>query len=82
MTVITVYSLFGDDFRMALFTKSVDNSFDVLTILCLFLFLIEIILFSLVNKGYFLSFYFWLDLVASVSLVTDIAFIMETITNT
>jgi hypothetical protein len=82
MTVITVYSLFGDDIRMAIFSKSFDNTFDVLTITCLVLFVCELIIFSLVNDGYFLSFYFWLDLIASCSLITDIALIMDTITDT
>lgn len=81
MTVITVYSLFGDDVRMALFTKSFDTMFDVMTIACLTLFVFEITIFSIVNEGYFMSFYFWLDLIASGSLVTDIALIMDTITD-
>jgi hypothetical protein len=40
-------------------------------------FSIEIILASIVKDDYFLGFYFWLDLVSTVSLITDIGWIMN-----
>ena len=80
MTCITVYSLFGDDIRNACFTKNSDTVFDSLTILCLVSFALEIIIFSVVNDGYFNSFYFWLDFVSTLSLISDINFLMETLT--
>lgn len=39
------------------------------------LFTIDLIFSSVAIKGYFLGFYFWLDLVATVSLLTDITWI-------
>jgi hypothetical protein len=81
MAFVTVYSLFADDVRMVSFPKSWDATFDGITILCLCLFSVEIILFSIVIDEYFLSFYFWLDIVSSISLITDIQFMMERVTD-
>jgi hypothetical protein len=66
---------------MVSFPKSWDATFDGITILCLCLFSVEIILFSIVIDEYFLSFYFWLDIVSSISLITDIQFMMERVTD-
>ena len=81
MAFVTVYSLFADDVRMVMFPKSLDPTFDVITITCLVLFTIEIVLFSITIDDYFISFYFWLDIVSSFSLITDIQFLMENLTD-
>jgi len=52
-----------------------DEIFMSLNSLSLLIFLIEIILSSLCLKGYFLQFYFWLDLIATLSLISDITWI-------
>lgn len=39
------------------------------------IFLIEIIMSSLAIKGYFFGFYFWLDSIATLSLISDISWI-------
>lgn len=82
MTVVTVYSLFGDDLRLLAFTKPVDDTFNILTSISLALFSIELILASVVKEDYFLGFYFWLDLVSTVSLITDISWIMNAMMGT
>jgi len=41
------------------------------------MFTIEIIVASISKEDYFLSFYFWLDLVSTISLITDIGWIMN-----
>ena len=46
------------------------------------LFIIEILLASIVKEGYFNSFYFWLDLVASLSLIFDITWFWDAILGT
>ena len=45
-------------------------------------FFIELILSSIAKENYFLGFYFWLDFVASVSLITDIGWIWNKIIGT
>ena len=41
----------------------------------LVIFSLEIIMSSIVVKGYFLGFYFWLDSIATISLISDITWI-------
>ena len=79
MTIITIYALFGDDFRVLLWPKSGDEVFYSLTCAALFFFTIEIIMASIAQKDYFLGFYFWLDTVSTLSLLTDIGWLMDAI---
>ena len=77
MTAITIYSLFGDDIRMLGFTKDADYTFYSLTSLSFGMFTIELIMACFCKDDYFMGFYFWLDLVSTLSLVTDIGWIMD-----
>lgn len=79
MTIVTIYALFADDFRLLLSPKSGDEVFWSLTVSAMFFFLLELVLASFAQKDYFLGFYFWLDLVATVSLLTDIGWIYDEI---
>ena len=71
MTIVTLFALFGDDIKLAFYTKEVDDTFDDITFACLVLFTLEITLNAISQEGYFNSFYFWLDLISTLSLVTD-----------
>lgn len=83
MMLVTLFVLFGDDLRLLSFPPSADSAFAVLNNLCFFLFLIELVLNSWAKsdfssgsifkvKGYMFSFFFWLDLLAVVSMIPDI----------
>jgi len=52
-----------------------DEVFMALNVISLVLFSLEIILSSISIKGYFFMFYFWLDLIATLSLISDITWI-------
>jgi len=80
MMVVTLYALFGDDFRLLLSPKSGDEVFWSLTVAAMFFFLVELVMASIAQKDYFLGFYFWLDLVATISLITDIGWIYNELT--
>jgi len=54
----------------------------MITFISMMFFLLELILSSIAKEGYFLGFYFWLDLVATVSLITDIGWIWDEIIGT
>jgi len=82
MTIITVYALLADDIRLILFEKESDYYFYWMNSFSLGLFLLELSLASLVTADYFIGFYFWLDLVATLSLVTDIAWVWDPIMGT
>jgi hypothetical protein len=77
MTIITIYSLFFDDIRALAFSPSADNVFFTITLFCMFCFLIEIVLASIAKDDYFLTFFFWLDLVSTLSMITDVGWVMN-----
>ena len=54
-----------------------DIAFTEMTIFCLIFFMLELILASIGNPDYLFGFFFWLDLVFSLSLITDIEPIMD-----
>jgi len=72
MMIVTLYSLFCDDIRLLFFENDADNNFMIITSVAMALFFIEIILASMGTNGYLNSFYFWLDLIATLSLIMDI----------
>lgn len=82
MTFLTIYALFGDDIRLCATDKSADDVFFTLTSVSLLFFTIEIILNSIAREDYFLGFFFWLDLISTISLITDIGWIWDEITGT
>ncbi len=75
MTTITLYALFGEDIRVLSTDKNGDHIFWILNIICMSVFFVEIILASIAKKGYFNSFFFYLDLISSISLIFDIGWI-------
>lgn len=54
-----------------------DNYFYGLTSFSFAMFSIELILACFAKDDYFLGFYFWLDLISTLSLITDIGWIMN-----
>mmetsp|Transcript_31950 Transcript_31950/g.56407 ORF Transcript_31950/g.56407 Transcript_31950/m.56407 type:complete len:1044 (-) Transcript_31950:87-3218(-) len=74
-TVLTVYALFGDDFRLAVTRKNTDILFDIVTILCILIFVTEIVCFSIGKEDYFLGFFFWLDVLSTATLVLDLTLV-------
>ena len=79
MTILTIYALFGDDLRLLAFAKSADETFYGISVVCLFFFLAEVIAASFAKENYWLGFFFWLDVVATVSLIPDIGWIWDPI---
>jgi len=75
MSFLTIYVLFIEDFRLLLIPKGIDSVFMFFNCIALALFSIDLVMSCLVLKGYFLGFYFWLDLVGTVSLISDITWI-------
>lgn len=77
MTIVTIYSLFGDDINHIAFDKRADDVFNGLTIAALICFSIEMVLACIAIDEYLFGFYFWLDLVSTISLIADISWVME-----
>jgi class 3 adenylate cyclase len=77
MTAWTVWALFGDDLRILMTSKPADSFFYVMAILALALFFFELSLNFYARKNWRFGFYFWLDFLATISLLPDIGWIWE-----
>ena len=73
MTLATIWALFGDDVRVLAFPMEYDEIFVGVAIALIVLFALEIIM-SCFAKGrkYVFGFYFWLDIIACLSLFMDV----------
>eukprot|EP00736_Rhodelphis_marinus_P008042 Rmarinus@m.13196 len=77
MFVATMIALFLDDFAQAFLSIEVDE-YVVMTLFVVFvLFSVELLVASLAKPDYFLSFFWYLDLIAALSLIPDIPFLIE-----
>jgi len=72
MTIITLYALFADDVRVLITDKDGDPNFWILNIIALGLFSLEIIFSSICKEDYFNGFFFWLDVISTLTLLLDI----------
>lgn len=82
MSLMTLFALFGDDIHLVGVKKEYDPIFYIISTIVLGFFLIELMLQSLVKPGYFIGFYFWLDLISTFSLIFDIGWIWDEATGT
>merc|ERR1719498_1010230 len=72
MTMLTIFVLWGDDIRLAASDKSADWIFFCLFLFSLGMFMVEFLINTVVKVDYKWSFFFWLDLVATISIAPDI----------
>eukprot|EP00890_Picochlorum_soloecismus_P002340 jgi/Picsp_1/3106/NSC_05947-R1_membrane-associated lipoprotein precurser len=75
-----VQILYTDLIKTAAAPASLDDYFLAFTIAFIVLFSLEIFVSCLVRPGYFLKFYFWMDFIASFSLLCDIPGFVDLIT--
>ena len=73
LLVMTVYSLFFDDYRRLACQKPTDFLFDIFCYVLLASFSLEIFLSSVLVKTYFNSYYFYLDIISTLSLIIDLS---------
>ena len=79
MTIITIWALYADDVRVIAVPRSVDDIFFGINSAGMLMFFIELALSSLAQDGYLLGFYFWLDLIATVSMISDVGWVWNRI---
>jgi len=77
MALVTIFALVGDDIRLWVFTKDEDPYFYIGLIVSFALFTAEIMLNSIVVDDFQYSFFFWLDIIATLSLVADIRWALD-----
>jgi hypothetical protein len=75
IVVLTFTDLFLEDIKTVLFSPSQDRVFGIMSLLVFCVFSMEVMLNSIVTPGYFLSVFFFLDAVSSVSLLPDVPWI-------
>ena len=74
---IHIYALFFDDVRVLLFPAEADPVFYAITLFGMICFTLEIVLASYAKEDYLWSFFFWLDIISTLSMVPDIGWIWE-----
>lgn len=77
MTVLTIFVLFANDIQNAWCRTNVDVPIDIMQCLMFAMFTLEIVLTAIAKEGYIFSFFFWLDVISTISLIQDIAFIFD-----
>lgn len=69
--LITLQSMFSDDLRIAILPKFFDPIYNILVLINILMFIFEITVASIAKKDYFLTFYFFTDIIATLTLVFD-----------
>lgn len=77
MAAVTIFALFGDDFRLWFTTKKADVWIDGALIVSLVAFTVEILVNSCVVDDFKYSFFFWLDIIATVSIMVDVKYLND-----
>ena len=77
MTLITIYALYFDDIRMITLPKNTDDIFFGITLFGMIAFTLEIFIASYSKNDYLYSFFFWLDVVSTVSMIPDCGWIWD-----
>ena len=77
--ILVLYALFADDVRTICLPKSTDIILDSITAVCIFVFTAEIVVSLITRKGYFNSFFFYLDIISTLTLFFDLTYVYEEI---
>lgn len=80
MTLTTFFALFGDQIRIWVTEKESDEYFFAALTIALVLFSLELLIMSCVKDDFKYGLFFWLDFIATASLLQDIAWISDWIT--
>lgn len=79
MTLVTIYALFMDDIRILVFDMRFDDAFNGLTLVGMILFTLEILVTSYAKPEYIGSFFFYLDIVSTITMIPDCEWIWSLI---
>lgn len=82
VSFVTIWALFGDDIRILAVGKGGDNAFYIMTLICFAIFSLEILLSCYAKGDYLFTFFFWLDLVSTVTLLLDVGWISDALYGT
>ena len=71
LVIATVFALIGSQLRVIIFNKYIDPTFNVLLIICIFIFVLEIAFRLLLEPTYLLSFYFSIDVISTILIIFE-----------
>lgn len=75
MVITNVYIIFINPLYPIVFSKSADTVFDILSLICVAIYISEIIMQFICIPHYFLSFYFFIDCLSTILIIFDLTFI-------
>jgi class 3 adenylate cyclase len=75
MTLLVLYSMVVDDIKQWLLPQYLDDPVDYSLLACILFFVLEVTLMSIATEGYFMSFFFWLDIFSTASLIADLSWV-------
>lgn len=78
INVVTLYVLIADYFRIIFFTIDADQIFDIFTIMCFVVLAVDFIFCLICVKNYIFSFFFYLDIIMTLTVVFDITSVSNT----
>lgn len=79
MTLLTIWALYIEDLRLLLMPMSVDDIFSGITLFAMLCFGMEICIGSYSKEDYIYSFFFWLDIISTLSMIPDVSWIWNVI---
>ena len=79
INLLTAWSLFADNIQVLAFEKDADLGFDIVSYIVISVFVTETCLNVLTKENYFLGFYFYMDVVATLTMLMDVQMISNAI---
>lgn len=64
--------LYAGDVNILASKPKYDIYYEYIAFVCFIIFAIEVVLLSLCRHGYFLRFFFWMDLISTLTIILDI----------
>jgi hypothetical protein len=78
ITILTFYTLFSDDVKVIFFNPTHGLYFDIANYICMAFFVLEIVLQAISDtKNYLFSFYFFLDVISTLTMILDLQYFSE-----
>ena len=78
-TFLTIFALYIDDIKKLTTEKDYDKLFDIIIIIIISLFLLELILYFFLDEKYGCGLFFWIDIISIISMILEISNISEKI---
>jgi hypothetical protein len=75
MTLLTIYALFFEDIRILASPKEYDDVFYGITLMGIIIFTLEVFFASFANPAYIGSFFFYLDIISTLTMIPDCGWI-------